>query len=102
MYIKLSFIYSFQFLSSSWNSLVKNLNKDYFKYLSQEIDNNALDLVKQKGFNTYEYMTHFKKFKEELPNKGKFYSSLIDKKKNDKGEDHVLKVWNKFETKAMK
>ena len=101
MYIKLSFIYSFQFLSSSWNSLVKNLNKDYFKYLSQEFDNNALDLVKQKGFNTYEYMTHFKKFKEELPNKGKFYSSLIDKK-NDKGEDHVLKVWNKFETKAMK
>ena len=81
MYIKLSFIYSFQFLSSSWNSLVKNLNKDYFKYLSQEFDNNALDLVKQKGFNTYEYMTHFKKFKEELPNKGKFYSSLIDKKK---------------------
>ena len=101
MYIKLSFIYSFQFLSSSWNSLVKNLNKDYFKYFSQEFDNNALDLVKQKGFNTYEYMTHFKKFKEELPNKGKFYSLLIDKK-YDKGDDHVLKVWNKFETKAMK
>ena len=46
-------------------------------------------------------MTHFKKFKEELPNKGKFYSLLIDKK-YDKGDDHVLKVWNKFETKAMK
>ena len=29
-------------------------------------------------------MTHFKKFKEELPNKGKFYSSLIDKKKMTK------------------
>ena len=45
---KLGFIDSFQFLSSSLDSLVKNLNKDGFKYLSQEFDNNRLDLVKQK------------------------------------------------------
>ena len=31
---KLSFIDSFQFLSSSLDSLVKDLNKDKFKYLS--------------------------------------------------------------------
>ena len=42
---KLSFIHSFQFLSSSLDSLVKNLNKDDFKYLSQEFYNNVLDLV---------------------------------------------------------
>ena len=30
---QLSFIYSFQFLSSSLDSLVKNLSKDDFKYL---------------------------------------------------------------------
>ena len=54
MYIKLSFIDSFQFLSSSLNSLVKNLDKNNFKYLSQEFDNNALDLVNQKGFDTYD------------------------------------------------
>ena len=47
---KLIFIDSFQFLSSSLDSLVKNLNKDDFKYLSEEFDNNVLDLVKQKGF----------------------------------------------------
>ena len=34
---KLSFIDSFQFLSSSLDSLVKNLNKGHFKYLSQEV-----------------------------------------------------------------
>ena len=34
---KLLFINSFQFLSSSLNILVKNLNKDDFKYLSEEI-----------------------------------------------------------------
>ena len=42
---KLSFIDNFQFLSSSLDSLVKNLNKDYFKYLSHEFDNKVLDLV---------------------------------------------------------
>ena len=42
---KLNFIDSFKFLSSSLDSLVKNLAKDDFKYLSQEFDNNILDLV---------------------------------------------------------
>ena len=35
----LSFIDSFQFLSSSLDSLVKNVSNDDFKSLSQEIDN---------------------------------------------------------------
>ena len=77
---KLSFIDSFQFLSSSLDSLVKNLNKNYFKYLSQECDNNVLDLVNQKGFYPYEYMSSFEKFKEQLPNKEKLYSLLTGKK----------------------
>ena len=63
---KLSFIDSFQFLSSSLDSFVKNLAKDGFKYLSQEFDNNVLDLVKQKRC---EYMSDFEKLKEQLPNK---------------------------------
>ena len=62
----LSFINSFQSLSSSLDSLVKNSNKDYFKYLSQEFDNNVLDLAMKKGFYTF-YMTDFEKFKEKLP-----------------------------------
>ena len=47
---KLSFIDSFQFLSSSLDSLFKNLTKDDFKYMSQEFDNNLSGLVKQKVF----------------------------------------------------
>ena len=42
---KLNFIYSFQFLSSSLEYLVKNVNKDSVKYLSREFDNKVLDLV---------------------------------------------------------
>ena len=43
---KLAFIDSFQFLSSLLDSLVKNLSKDNFKYLSQEFGSDVLDLVK--------------------------------------------------------
>ena len=43
---KLNVIDSFQFLSFSLDRLVKNLNKIDFKYLSQGIANNVLDLVK--------------------------------------------------------
>ena len=61
---KLSFIDSFQFLSTSLDSLVKNLRKDDFKYLSLEFDNDVLDLVKQKGFYSYEYMSDSERFRE--------------------------------------
>ena len=64
---KLIFIASFQFLNSLLDSLVRNLNKDDFMYLSPEFDNNVLDLAKQKGFYPYEDMSDFGKFKEELP-----------------------------------
>ena len=60
---KLSFIDSFKFISSSLDSLVKNLSKDDFKYLSQEFDNNVLDLVKKEGFHPFEYLTNFQRFK---------------------------------------
>ena len=62
---KSGFIDNFQFLYSSLDNLVKNLNQDDFKFFSQEFDNNILDLVKQKGFYPYEYMSYFEKLKEE-------------------------------------
>ena len=52
---KSRFIDNFKFLSSSLDSLIKNLGKDDFKYLSQEFDNSVLHLVKQKGFYPYEW-----------------------------------------------
>ena len=99
---KSSVIDSFQTLSSSLDSSVKNLNKDNCKYLSQEFDNNVLDLVKQKGFYPYEYISDFEKFKEEIPSKKKFHILLIDRNIRDKEYEHVLNVWNKFEMKTIK
>ena len=43
--IKLFFMDSFQFLSSSLDGLVKTLSKTDFKLLSQEFDSDVLNLV---------------------------------------------------------
>ena len=45
-YAVCSSIISFQFLSSSLDSLDKNLGKNDFKHLSQKFDTDILDLVK--------------------------------------------------------
>ena len=45
------------------------MDKDGFKYLSQEFDSEVLDLVEQNEFNPYEYINAFEKFKEKLPSK---------------------------------
>ena len=47
-------------------------------------------------------MIDSEKFKEQLPSKEKFYSSLTGKKVSGKEYEQVLKVWNKFEMKTTK
>ena len=99
---KLRFTDSFQFLSSSLDSLVKTFANNDFQYLSQEFDPKLLDLVKQKWFYPHDYMSHHERFKKQLPNKEKIYSLLTDRKNSDKEYEHILQVSNKFEIKTMK
>ena len=40
------------------------MSKDDFKYLSQDFDSKALDLVRQKGIYPYENMSGFKSLKK--------------------------------------
>ena len=76
----LVFIDSMQFMNSTLDKLVKNLNDKDFKYLSEEFSGEKLKIVKQKGVYPYEYVDNFKKFsKNELPDKCEFFSSLKDK-----------------------
>ena len=89
-------------ISLSSDILVKNLNKDDFKYLSPEFDSNVLDLGNQKRFYPYEYISDCEKFKEKLPSKENFYSSLTARKTSDNEYEHAIKVWNSFETKTIK
>ena len=89
---KLIFIDSFQ-LSSSIDSLVKDLSQDDFTYLSQKSDSSVLYLAKQKEFYLYEYTSDFEKFKEESSSETKFNGSLTNKRITVKEYEHVLKVW---------
>ena len=66
---KFTFIDSFQFWGSSLYSLVKNLCKKCFQYMSQGFNSKLLDSVKQRGYYPYEHKSHLEKFKEELRSK---------------------------------
>ena len=71
------FINSMLFLNSPLDKLIKNLSNKDFKYLSEELSDLELELVKQKGAYPFKYMNSFKKFKEsKLPNIDIFLSSL--------------------------
>ena len=72
---------------------MKNVGKNDFKYLSQNFDNNVLDLVKQTGFYPCEYMSDFERFKEKFLTKEKFYSSLSSRKITVKNMNIVLTLF---------
>ena len=118
----LVFIDSMQFMNSGLDTLVKNLTDNDFKYLSQEFNDEQLNLVKQKGVYSYEYMNSFEKFsKDKLPDRCESYSFLKDGRVNEKDEHmsekdghisekdehisekdylHAINVWNQFKLKS--
>ena len=97
----LTFIDSFQFLSSSLEKLVSNLPRKLFKYTSQVFEGDEFDLMVKKGVYPYDYIDSFEKFKEQLPSKEDFYSILNDKHIEDKDYQHAQNVWNTFNIKNM-
>ena len=97
----LTFIDSFQFMSSSLEKLVSNLPRESLKYTSKRFKGLKLDLMAKKGVYPYDYMDSFKKFKEQLPTKEEFYSILNDEHISDEDYQHAQNVWNKFNLKNM-
>ena len=97
----LTFIDSFQFMSSSLEKLVSNLPRESLKYTSKHFKGLKLDLMAKKGVYPYDYMDSFKKFKEQLPTKEEFYSILNDEHISDEDYQHAQNVWNKFNLKNM-
>ena len=70
--------------------------------MSQEFNNNVLNLVKQKGSYPHELLSDFEMFKEESLSKEIFYCSLTDRKASGKEYEHALNVWEKMEGKRWK
>ena len=98
----LTFLDSFQFMSSSLKNLVNNLPDKKFKYTSQTFKNKKLDLMKKKGSCPYDHMDSFDKFNmTELPTKEQFYSILLDEPITNEDYKHAQNVWKSFDLKTM-
>ena len=97
----LTFIDSFQFMSQSLSSLVKNLPSEAFKFTSQNFKDEKLELMKQKGIYPYDYMDSFDKFNEKLPAKKDFFSLLSNEHITDEEYQHAQNVWETFVLKSM-
>ena len=98
----LTFIDSFQFMSSSLDKLVSNLPKEALKYTSEEFTGMKLSLMSQKGVYPYGHMDSFEKFYQtELPTKDQFYRVLNDQHITNDGYNHAKRVWKTFNINTM-
>ena len=98
----LTFIDSFQFMSSGLEKLVSNLPKETLKYTSQRFKCDKFDLMIRKGVYPYDYMDSFDKFEDTvLPTKDQFYSLLNDEHISDEDYQHAKNVWKMFSMKNM-
>ena len=97
----LTFIDSFQFMSSTLDKLVSNLPKEALKYTSKQFKNEQFDLMTRKGVYPYDFMDSFDKFNEKLPPKDEFYSQLTDEAVSDEDYQHAMNVWESFSLKNM-
>ena len=98
----LTFIDSFQFMSSSLDKLVSNLPTKTFKYTYNRFKQEQFELMKQKGVYPYEYMDSFDKFnKTELPTKEEFYSILNNEHITDEDYQHAQNVCKTFKLSNM-
>ena len=97
----LTFIDSFQFMSSGLDKLASNLPREAFKYTSRQFKGKKLDLMARKGVYPYDYMDSFDKFNKKLPSKEDFYSILNDEHISDDEYKHAQNVWEEFKLKTM-
>ena len=111
--IELRFIDSFEFMSSSLDSLVNNLAKgghgpagpgakphEFWGF--EKRSPKQKELLIRKGVYPYEYMDSWDKFEEkQFPSKDKFYSKLNMSGISEKDYSHACKVWNEFGLKNM-
>ena len=99
----LSFLDSFQFISSSLDKLVSNLPNDAFKFTSQMFKKDKkLKLMKKKGIYPYDYIDGFEKFNNtELPSKNDFYSLLNNEHITGEQYQDAQSVWKILKLKSM-
>ena len=99
----LQFIDSFQFMGSSLEKLVGNLNREEFKLLHEFVDGNRKQsFLLRKGVYPYDYVDSPTKLNDtELPGKEHFYSKLNDEHISDEDYTHAQEVWKEFNCETL-
>ena len=90
---KLRFLDSMQFMADSLDNLVRY--NDNFPIT------NEYELEIRKGVYPYEYMDSWGKFKEPLPPKEAFYSTLNEEGISDEDYQRAKEVWTKYDCQHM-
>jgi hypothetical protein len=96
----MDFIDSFQFMSSSLESLVGHLAKEVssqFHHMKERFGEEKLPLLLRKQVYTYDYFVSKEKFAETcLPPHDVFQSSLTGEHVSDEAYAHAQEVWAQF------
>ncbi|XP_062569833.1 uncharacterized protein LOC134231854, partial [Saccostrea cucullata] len=103
---RLRFIDSFQFLSSSLDTLVQNLKSSgdtHFKYFNRHFQTEKeKTLLLRKGVYPYSFVTDASKFMtKQLPHKSAFYNSLSKTDISDEEYNHAQLVWDEMKMTTM-
>ena len=96
--IELRFIDSFKFMSSSLDSLTKNLVRGGKKLFGfEDYSELQYDLLTRKGVYPYEYVNSWDRFNEtQLPPISAFYSNLNMSSISEEDNQHAQRVWKEF------
>ena len=96
------FLDSFPFMSSSLDSLVRNLPGDALRHSGEVFQGTQLKLMKKNGTYPFDHMDSTTRFKEaELPPQEAFYSILNVEHLSDEAYQHAKNVWSAFSLKTM-
>ena len=99
----LRFIDSFQFMSTSLEKLVANLDSEHFYQMRKNTPNPTQQrLLLRKGVYPYDYVNCAKRLEEsELPPKTSFFSELSQEGITDEDYKHAQRVWHEFNCRTL-
>ena len=101
--LKLRFIDSFKFLSTSLENLGNGLSNNEFRETRKHFLNNTeFNLMRQKGVFPYNYVDNIEKMNNQnLPTKNQFYDQLREEHISDECYDRAQEVWRVFKCKNL-
>ncbi|KYN18339.1 DNA polymerase, partial [Trachymyrmex cornetzi] len=103
--IKLRFIDSFKFLSTSLEKLASYLDKNKLQIVRSEfttLSDEEFELLTRKGVFPYEYIDCVEKLQDtRLPSRELFFSSLTGDTVSESDYAHAVNVWQRFSIRTL-